>query len=336
MTSTEQNQTIWEGFSTRPKGCHRRSGTIDTVTYSLALLFYSGMRVIPVSWRVQFINKISMYLARFLQMTGVRSAQTIQENYSALFTKSDMRSIAVHQLLSLSVWNSLIFNSLSVLSWSEITNLAYIQGLTYLDDYLDKGYPVLIWSYHFGINPLIVAAILQAHGYPVHAISHVRQVPPTDAFIHRLYLSYLYRIGSRFSVIDPQEGIQLKMLDVFKNKECLYITPDYLLSEYQTQQLSVSSVASVSFLTRTVHLQTGGLRLAKRMNARVLIVFPTQIEACIRTLTLKPFELATSGFKPSDLQQDLQMCIELLEAEVLEHPYWWLDLKRRDLLKRLT
>jgi hypothetical protein len=36
------------------------------------------------------------------------------------------------------------------------------------------------------------------------------------------------------------------------------------------------------------------------------------------------------------LQQDLQLCMQRLEAQIMPHPYWWWDVKRDDLVERLA
>jgi len=228
-----------------------------------------------------------------------------------------------------------MINSLPVFPREQIADLVPMDGIACLDDRLNGGHPVLIWSFHFGVHPLVVAAILHARGYPIHAVTHVRHMPTDASALRRLYLQRLRCIGDQFPVIDPREGMNRSMLDVLRNKECLYVTPDYMIPGKEIQPKS-AFVVPIDFLGRRAWLQTGGLRLPKRLGAQVITVLSTQDNGGERRLIVEPFELPTSGLTPDDLQRDLQMCMRRLEAHVLAHPYLWWDLKRDDLVERLT
>jgi len=295
------------------------------------------MQLLPASQRVRVINEVSAFLGWLLHALNVHSTRTIRENLTAVLGSGRLPDVVeadLRRLLSLTVWNALMINSLPVLSREQVADLVPIDGISCLDDYLHDGRPVLIWSYHFGVHPLIVAAILHARGYPIYAITHVRQAPIAASVFQRRYLQRLERIGDQFPLIDPREGPKRSMLDVLRNKEYLYITPDYMIAADEAKSQSVFKV-SVDFLGRRTFLQTGGLRLVKRFRARVITVLSTQDDGDERRLIVEPFEYPTSGFTPAELQQDLQMCMRRLEVQVLAHPYLWLDLKRDDLLKRL-
>jgi len=296
------------------------------------------MQLLPASQRVRAINKISALLGWLLHAAKVHPTATIRKNLDTVLNSDrspDMVEVNLRQLLSLTAWNALMINSLPVLPREQIADLVSIDGISCLDDYLDDCRPVLIWSYHFGIHPLIVASILHARGYPIHAVAHVRQMPVAASVFQRHYLQRLEHIGDQFSVIDPREGVQRKMLDILRNKECLYVTPDYMIPEDEIRPKS-AFVVPIDFLGRRAWLQTGGLRLAKRLEAQVVTVFSIQGNGGERRLIVEPFELPTSGLTPVELQRDLQMCMRCLEVHVLAHPDLWWDLKRDDLAERLA
>lgn len=336
MTSSEHGQVIWQRQSDNQR--HRRCAVSPgDVTYVLGSLLLSVMRAVPAAQRIRAINKVSPFLARLLYTANVHPTRTIRENLNAVLVPDrspDAVEADVRRLLSMTMWNSLMINSLPVLPRSQIVNLVRIEGLSRLDNYLASGHPVLIWGYHFGISPLLVAALLHARGYPIHAVAHARQMPVAASIFQRFYLRRLRGIGYRFPVIDPRTGVQREMLDVLRNKDCLYVTPDYMIPEDERHPRSAFEVP-IDFLGRKAYLHTGGLRLAKRHKAKVVTVFSTQADEDNRRLIVEPFELPTPGLKPAELQQDLQVCMRRLEAQVLAHPYWWLDLKRNDLVQRL-
>jgi lauroyl/myristoyl acyltransferase len=333
MTS-KQNRAIWHHNQT-----HRsRLVSPGDFTYVFASLLLSGMQLLPASQRVRVVNKVSAFLGWLLHVLNVHSAKTIRDNLNRVLgpdrsphrTEADLR-----RLLSLTAWNALMINSLPVFPREQIANLVPTDGIACLDDRLNGGHPVLIWSFHFGVHPLVVAAILHARGYPIHAVTHVRHMPADASAFRRLYLQRLRRIGDQFPVIDPREGMKRSMLDVLRNKECLYVTPDYMIPANEIQPES-AFVVPIDFLGRRAWLQTGGLRLPKRLKAQVVTVLSTQDNGDARRLIVEPFELPTSGLTPADLQRDLEMCMRRLEAHVLAHPYLWWDLKRDDLVERLT
>ncbi|MDY6876699.1 MAG: hypothetical protein SWK90_10935 [Chloroflexota bacterium] len=337
MIPTMQNQSAWHR-QPHNKTHHLRLVSPGDVTYALASLFLSSMQLVPAAQRIRMIDKASRLLARLLYAANVFSTQTIRQNLNAVLGPSsppEMLERAVQRLLSMTIWNSLIINSLPMLSKEQIVSLASMDGISCLDDYLASDRPVLIWSYHFGVHPVIVAAILYARGYPIHAIAHARQMPVAASVFQRFYLRRLGRISNQFPVIDPREGPQHTMLDVLRNKECLYITPDYMITVDETKPKSAFEV-SIDFLERETCLQTGGLRLAKRFKAQVVTVLSAPVNGNERRLIVEPFEFPTPGLTPSELQQDLQMCMNRFEAHVLTHPHLWLDSKRDDLLKRLN
>lgn len=334
MISTNPDQVTWHRNQTR----RLRLISPGDVTYVLASLFLSGMQLLPPPQRIRVVNKVSAFLGRLLHTVNVHSARTIRENLNTMLGSDrlpDAVEEGLRQSLSLIVWNALMINSLPALSKEQIAGLVPIDGIPCLDGYLNDGHPVLIWSYHFGIHPLIIAAILHARGYPVHTVTHVHQMPVAASVFQRLYLHRLSRIGEQFPVIDPREGLKRSMLDVLRNKECLYVTPDYMIPEDERQPGS-AFVVPIDFLGRRAWLHTGGLRLPKRFKAKVVTVLSTQDDGEVRRLTVEPFKLPTPGLTPAELQRDLQKCMRRLEAHVLAQPYLWWDLKREDLVERLV
>ena len=315
----------------------RRRISVGDVTYVLGSLFMSIMRAFPAPQRIRAINKASPFLGRLLHAANIPPTRTIRENLHTMFDSNrspDEIETHIRRLLSMLVWNSLMINNLPAFTREQIIDLVPMDGISCLDDYLAGGHPVLIWGYHFGISPLIIAGLLHMRGYPIHAIAHVRQTPATASMLQFFYFLQMQSISDQLSVIDPGKSVQRDALDVFKNKECLYVTPDYMIPERERRPRSAFEVP-IDFLGRKAYLQTGGLRLAKRFGVKVVTVLSTQADGENRRLLVEPFELPTSGFKPPELQQDLQMCVERLQAQVIAHPYWWLDLRRNDLTRRL-
>jgi lauroyl/myristoyl acyltransferase len=206
----------------------RRPVSLSDVTYVLGSLLMRGMQAIPTSRRTQAINEVSPFLARLLYTANIHPTRTIRKNLNAVFIPErphDAVEADIRRSLSMIIWNSLISNTLPVLPHEQIIDLVPVDGITYLDDCLASGYAVLIWSYHFGVTPMVITAMLHTRGYPVHVLTHVGQRVATANILQLSYFLQLQPSADRFSVIDPQEGIRPKMLDVLRNKECLYGRP---------------------------------------------------------------------------------------------------------------
>jgi len=308
----------------------------NDITYRLASMFLGIARVIPAPRRARWIDSVSPFLARLLCAANVHSARTIRRNLSGLFGAErapDRIENDVRRLLSMTVWNSLILNTLPALSQPHLSDLIPVDDVAGLDAYRAEGRPVLIWGFHFGIQPLIVAALLRARGYPLRAITHVRQIPETSGRGQRAYLRQLHSLGDQLSVTDPREGIDRKVLDTLTARECLYVTPDYMIT-IDVAQPCPPFVVPIDFLGRTAYLQTGSLRLAKRLGAGVVTVLTTWLDG-ERRLAIEPLKLPGAGLTPADLQHDLQLGMQRLEAQIRTRPGLWLDLKRDDLIERL-
>jgi lauroyl/myristoyl acyltransferase len=306
--------------------------------YTFAALFLMVMQLLPAAQRLQVVNKTSVLLGRLLHILNVHSVKTVRDHFNRVLgpgrlpdrTEADLR-----RLLSLTVWNALMLNSLPAFRKEQIAHLVPVDGIDCLDALLDLGHPVLIWGFHFGIHPLVVAAVLHARGYPIHAVTHVRHMPAQASRLRRFYLRRLMRIGDQFPVIDPRDGLKRGMLDVLRNGQCLFVTPDYMLPSGEIESES-AFVVPVDFLGQRAWLQTGGLRLPKRLKASVITVLSAQGDEGEWRLIVEPFELPTAGLTPDELQHDMQMCMRRLETHVLAYPHLWWDLKRDDLLDRLT
>ncbi|MBN1955560.1 MAG: hypothetical protein JW900_10995 [Anaerolineae bacterium] len=314
---------------------HRRPSRTDA-TYLLAALLLKGTRAIPASQNIAISYRVSPLLARLLCFTNAAPAPTIRRNLETFFPSRSPERIEqdVRRQLAITAWNAMVMNALPRLSHQEIANLVPVEGTAALDACLSGSQPVLVLGFHFGLQPLIVAAILSARGYPIHAIAHVGQPPGGTTSLGNTYYRQIQHIGEQFPTIDPRQGVQREMLDVLRDNECLYITPDYMLPQEERQPESAFQ-APVQLLGHRAYVQTGGVRLAKRHQASPVTVFSVPAEGGGMRLVVEPLALPTPGCRPDELRQDLQACIRQLEKHLLEHPHLWLDLKRHDLPQRL-
>jgi lauroyl/myristoyl acyltransferase len=296
------------------------------------------MRLVPAAQSRWAVEQISGLLARLLLAAHAHAAGTIRNNFTTVFGAVCPRELVgtqVRRLLAVTVWNSLTMHTLPTLSKQQIADLVPVEGAAHLDECLAGAHPVLVWAFHFGVHPLLVAAILHARGYPILVVSHMEQMPAESTTLQRAYLHRLGHMGDQFPVIDPREGLKRGMLDVLKEGRCLFVTPDYMMPVDEAQPASAFDV-EVRFLDRSPVLQAGSLRLAKRLGARAVTVLSAEDEWKRLRLVVEPFDWPTAGLTPADLRSDLQASMTRLEAQVISHPHLWWDLKRDDLLQRLA
>ena len=302
------------------------------LTYLLGSVLLEGMARPPASWQVAIIDHLSGVLARTLHALDALPARNLRQNIAVVLPASAGRAAIIRRLLQVSIWNSLTLNSLPYYSTAQIANLVTLEGETHLTAGRDAGVPALIWAFHFGVHPLIVAATLQARGYPIHAVTHILHMPATASTIRQRYLRQLAPLAKRLSVIDPRDALGRKMLDVLQNAACLFVTPDYMLppSERSNNRFSVR----IPLLGRSAFLETGSLRLAKRLGAQVITVLSQWEENRKPRLIIRPLTV-TAELNPNALRRDLQAGMARLETAVQAAPGLWWDLKRADFLERL-
>jgi len=312
------------------------SSRVD-VTGLFASLLLSCVQIVPASRRLQVLDQASQTLAALVQAAALRPARVIGANLRAVFGLDNPGVVRryVRQQLALSIWNALVMGSAGGLSPAQMADLVPVQGEFLLNDSLAAGRPTVVLSYHFGIQPLIAAAVLGAKGYPVFVVSHVSDVSSEGGRERQLYYRQISQIADRFPIIDPREGVQRALLDVLRDNKCLYLTPDYMLPQSEREANTPFEVA-IGLLGRTAVLRTGGLRLAKRHQAGAVTVLSAPDEDGRLRLVVEPFVFPTAGFGPADLRDDLQACMRRLELQLLAYPYLWLDLKREDLVERLV
>jgi lauroyl/myristoyl acyltransferase len=134
-------------------------------------------------------------------------------------------------------------------------------------------------------------------------------------------------------IIDPLKGGQTELLDVIRCGNVLFLLPDQLYVVPPGTPRSPHLVP-IDYLGHTVNLETGGLRLCKRLETAVFTALPTFIDNQYR-IKIEPFELPTTGLNPPALAADLQHFMNKVAGCIQKQPFLWRDLRRADLLPRL-
>ena len=308
----------------------------EDAKFILGAACMSCLSVLPRSRRPAAINKICNALGAILYKANVRDAQRVRLHLKYLFEgRWSVQETEGHvkKQLSMTVWNSLMLGLLPSLRAEQMEQLVDVRGVHHLDSILARGNPTLMLGCHIGPFALLIAALLKEQGYPLHFVGHAFPRQHTSWLYQKVYYERVTQICNSLDVFNPLDGPQRRLLEVFRNGEILFYLPDqyYVLgaNEKMPQQM-----VQIPFLRGNVTLETGGLRLGKRLGAEILTVFPFMVDNTYR-VNIEPMILPTEGTTPADLAQDLKAFLNLIEERLDEQPFLWRDLRRSDLFQRM-
>lgn len=308
----------------------------EDLKFILGTVWMSGLKILPRSLRPAAISRICRFLGMILHKANVSDAQRVRLYLNYLFTdrwSKDEIELHVRKQLTLTVWNSLVATLLPSLKTEQVAQLVSIEGIHHIDAIRAQGKPILMLGCHLGPYAFPMAAVLRGLDYPVHFIAHAFPRHHSSWLYRKLYYTRVEKTFKCLSVINPLEGPQRKLLDIFRRGEILYFLPDqyYIIDSEETRSMHM---IPVSLLGHTVNLETGGLRLGKRMGAEVLTIMPVEENNTYR-IFIEPMQLPTKGTTPADIAQDLEAFLKLIETRIYQQPFLWRDLRRSDLFERM-
>lgn len=302
--------------------------------FVLAAMVTTAMRVVPSRQRQSVVSAISERLGGLWHVTNMRDVCRVRTHMQLLFgDRWSEEEIEAHvrRQLALTVWNYLILNLIPSLSREQAIDLLPVEGFEYLDEAIAAGRPLLLLGAHVGPYAYPIAAVLLGRGYQVREIGHAQPRTGSSLLYRKLYWPQVSKTCEHLAVVNTLEGMSTAVLDILRAGQILYLLPDQY---YLTESTSAPHLVTVPFLGHQVNLETGGLRLAKRLKARILCALPTY-ERGLYHVRISPLDLPTSGLRPPDLAVDLRCFLERVEDCIVRQPFLWRDLRRSDLLPRL-
>ena len=304
--------------------------------FLLAVGFIWMLRLLPASLRPRFLIRLSRILGSIWHKSNMPDVQRVRAHLQQLFpdrwSPSEIETI-VRKQLSLTVWNFMTLNLIPTLNQEQSARLLPVAGLHHLEALKKEGQPALLLGAHIGPYAYPIAAVLMANGLQVHEVGHARPRQGSSWLYRKLYWPRIQATCQFMQVIDPLQGGQTELLDVLRSGKVLFLLPDQLYVVNADEQHS-RHLVEISYLGRTVHLETGGLRLCKRLKTAVFTTIPT-FKNNHYQISIEPFTLPTSSLHPNDLATDLQCFMNQVAEHIEEQPFLWRDLRRADLLKRL-
>lgn len=322
----------------RPLFTNHKSPLVEPgdLQFLLAVAVLACLRLIPAGRRPNFLHTISNKLGAIWHMSNLHDARRVRRHLYILFNNRwsppHIETI-IRRQLSLTVWNFLTLNLIPTLDQAQSAALLPVEGMQHLNAARRRGKPALLLGAHVGPYAYPIAAVLLAHGYEVREIGHARPRQGSSWLYRKLYWPRISATCRYMRVIDPLQGAQTELLDVLERKEALFLLPDQLYVAPPDAERS-RYLVSVPYLGHTVNLETGGLRLCKRLGAETFTVLPEWRSDGYR-VTIAPFPLPTGGSRPDDLAEDLRAFMGLVAQCIYRQPFLWRDLRRADLLPRL-
>lgn len=306
------------------------------IQFILAAMVTAAMQMIPSARRPHMVMQLSERLGALWYSLNMRDVRRVRSHMRLLlgdlWVDAEIES-HVRRQLSLTVWNYLILNLIPSISPKQAENLLPIDGLEHLDQAIDMHQPLLLLGAHVGPYAYPIAAMLLARHYAVREVGHAQPRQGSSIIYRKLYWPRVSKTIEHLAVVNTLEGMSKAVLDILRADQILYLLPDQFYIVDQGYPPSPHLV-QVTFLRRLVNLETGGLRLAKRLGARVFTALPTY-EQGMYHIHIQPLELPTDGLRPADLATDLRAFMEQVEQCIYRQPFLWRDLRRSDLLQRL-
>lgn len=306
------------------------------VQFLLAVAVLMGLRLVPAARRAGFLRAVSSRLGAIWHRTNLRDVRRVRGHVQLLFggrwTPEQIETI-VRRQLSLTVWNFLTLNLIPTLDQAQSAALLPVHGMAHLEAARQRGHPALLLGAHVGPYAYPIAAVLLAHGHEVREIGHARPRQGSSWLYRKLYWPRISATCRYMRVIDPLQGAQTELLDVLNRKEILYLLPDQLYILPPETERS-RHLVQVPYLGHTVNLETGGLRLCKRLGAETFTVL-SEWRSDGYHATIAPFPLPTAGCRPQELAEDLHAFMARVAQTIYDQPFLWRDLRRADLLTRL-
>jgi lauroyl/myristoyl acyltransferase len=304
--------------------------------FVMASAVAAAMHLVPPAQRPQFVGRFSDRLGRLWYAANLSDVRRIRLHLRQLFgdeLTDDAIEETIRRQLGLTVWNYLILNLIPTLSHAQAETLLPVDGTEHLAAARQRGQPVLLLGAHVGPYAYPVAAVLLAKGYHVREIGHAQPRVGSSRLYQKLYWPRVSKTCEHLAVVNSLDGMSTAVLDILRSGQILYLLPDqFYLADYGSK--AGAQLVSVPFLNHTVQLETGGLRLAKRLGAQILTALP-RFEDGLYRVVIEPLPLSTTGFAPADLAQDLQRFMDLVAHCIVAQPFLWRDLRRSDLLARL-
>lgn len=304
--------------------------------FVLASAVTAAMHLVPPSRRPQFVARFSDRLGQLWHATNMSDVRRVRHHLRVLFgdvLDEDAVEPTVRRQLGLTAWNYLILNLIPSLSQAQAMTLLPVEGCEHIRVAQEQGKPVLLLGAHVGPYAYPVAAVLLARGFQVREIGHAQPRVGSSKLYQKLYWPRVSKTCDHLAVVNTLDGMSTAILDILRSGQVLYLLPDQFYTAAANSRAG-SQLVHIRFLDHTVLLETGGLRLAKRLGAAILMALPVYSDGLYR-VTIEPLPLPTSGYSPAEITEDLTAFMNRVAICILDQPYLWRDLRRADLLARL-
>jgi Kdo2-lipid IVA lauroyltransferase/acyltransferase len=286
--------------------------TKQRVMYAFLLSFVTFVRFLPRRVALSMMRGLGRAAFNLLKSKRLRTLRHLTATFGHERSASDIRQIAKQVF---SNFGAFCADAVRIprLMGNGIDELITAQGLEHLDRLSKNNEGAILLTAHFG-NWELLGAWLARRGYKIKVIA-ARQ---SNQWINRLIADM--RKGAGYQSIERGN----------RTREILRALADgYSIGVLIDEDTKVDGVF-VRFFNQWAHTPVGPVRLALKYGLKIIPVFIHLMSDDTYHVEVKePLPLVVTGDKRRDLIVNTQMCSDVCEAMIREHPEQWLWMVRR-------
>ena len=297
-----------------------RSKTIDFALYIVLRAFVAIIQQLPLN--------ICMLVGRVLAYAGYlldRKRRAIAEEnlrnaYGEKLSDSQMKEIIRRSYVHLASVGIDFIKLPRIVNDNNWRNYFEVEGLEFARKAREEGKGIIFATGHVGNWEVLGCAMKFLFHHPVHSIAKHMENP----FIDRFFTQLREEGGQK---IIFTENASRKILRVLKSNQLLGILIDQHVRENNIFVDFFGKKAATTRSLATLSLKTG---------APVIMLFARRLDSGYRfKITMsKPIQIEKTGNLEEDIFNLTQICTNIIETRIREHPHEWLWIHRRWKMKQ--
>lgn len=280
----------------------------DKVSMYLYNIFRFLLKKLPAAGR--YLGIFIAYLAYFITPSrrehsrlNLKSALNLTDKESKKLIKKVYKNLG---------YNFAEFLMEDSFSQEDIDRMVDFKGIEYLDQALEKGNGVIIYTAHLD-NWELLGAVLAVKGYPINSIAREQNNSLFDQKINEI------RRGIGIGIIPKGLAVR-QAFKKLKDNQIVAILGD---------QDARSHGWKLKFFGRDASTYAGAVQFAKRTQAPIVPMFFQRQGWLKHTLKVyKPRQISKEASE-LELKEELQSLLDLTEKEIKESPADWMWLHKR-------
>lgn len=279
----------------------------------LSIFFYNLFKFVAKSLPRRHAYIIGVIIARLAYLITPERRRKTRSNIERALGLSEEEAVR----LTKEVYKNLGFDFAEFLLEDELTEEDIDQmvdfiDLDYLDQALEKGNGVILYTAHFG-NWELLGAVLALKGYKINSIAREQN--------NLLFDKKINKIRRELGIGIIPKGLAVRQaFKALKNNEIVAILGD---------QDARSSGWKLDFFDRPASTYPGAVQFAARTGAEIIPGFFSRKGWLEHQFKCYPPRKIRKGSTKDDLKSELQSLLDLTEEEIKKSPADWMWLHKR-------